>query len=110
MGLRKQIVSGKRMLLHLRRFTQQYMLCGELGRFLVYITVKLRKMMYWYRLITGKQSILALPMYKLLLKDIHNVYNHKWIISVKYVLDDVGNAYIYGYHNVVRSLVPQCYD
>ena len=83
------------MLLHLRRFTQQYMLCGELGRFLVYITVKLRKMMYWYRLITGKQSILALPMYKLLLKDIHNVYNHKWIISVKYVLDDVGNTYIW---------------
>ena len=67
-------------------------------------------MMYWYRLITGRQSILALPMYKLLLKDIHNVYNHKWIISVKYVLDDVGNTYIYGYHNVVRSLVPQCYD
>ena len=66
------------------------MLCGELGRFPVYITVKLRKMMYWYHLITGKQSTLALPMYKLLFKDIHNVYNHKCIMSVKYVLDDVG--------------------
>ena len=46
---------------------------------------------YWYRSITGKQSKLALMVYKLLLKDVHNnVYNDKWIALVKSVSDDAG--------------------
>ena len=63
--------------------------------------------MYWYRYITGKQTILALLVYNLLLKYIHNnIYNLKLISSVKYVLDDIGYTY-YGYHSVVRVLVPR---
>ena len=70
-----------KLLLHVRQLTPQYTLYGELGRFTVDITVKLRMIIYWNRLITGKQSKLTQLVYKLLLKDVHNnVYNHKWII------------------------------
>ena len=56
-----------------------------------YITGKLRMMMYCHRLITGTPLKLALLVYRLLLKDVpNNVYNHKWITSVKSVFDDAG--------------------
>ena len=35
-------------------------ICIICGRFPVHITAKLRVLMYWYRLITGKQSVITI--------------------------------------------------
>ena len=68
----------------------------NLGRFPVHISVKLRMIAFWFRLLTGKQSKLSLLAYNLLLNDMNNhVYNHKWLLFVKSILDDAGYTHIW---------------
>ena len=76
--------------------TPSYLLYGELGRYPVHISVKLRLITFWFRLLTGKQSKLSLLVYNLLLNDMNNhVYNNKWLLFVKSILDDAGYTHIW---------------
>ena len=85
-----------KLLLPVRKTTPSYLLYGELGRYPVHISVKLRMIAFWFRLLTGKQSKLSLLVYSLLLNDMNNyVYNHKWIVFVKSILDDAGYTHIW---------------
>ena len=69
-----------KLLLPVRKTTPSYLLYGELGRFPEHISVKLRMIAFWFRLLTGKQSKLSLLVYNLLLNDMNNhVHNHKII-------------------------------
>ena len=86
----------EKLLLPVRKTTPSYLLYGELGRFPVLISVKLRMIAFWFRLLTGKQSKLSLLVYNLLLNDMKNhVYNHKWLLFVKSILDDAGYTHIW---------------
>ena len=80
----------------MRKATPSYLLYGELGRYPVLISVKLRMIAFWFRLLTGKQSKLSLLVYNLLLNDMNNhVYDQKWILFVKSFLDDAGYTHIW---------------
>ena len=51
---------------------------------------------FWFILLTGKQSKLSLLVYNLLLNDMNShVYNNKWIVFVKSILDDAGYTHIW---------------
>ena len=85
-----------KLLLPVRKTIQSYLSYGELGRFPVHFAVKLRMIAFWFRLLTGKQSKLSLLVYNLLLNDMNNhVYNHKWLLFVKSILDDAGYTHIW---------------
>ena len=84
-----------KLLLPVRKTTPSYLLYGELGRFPVHISVKLRMIAFWFRLLTGKQSKLSLLVHNLLLNDMKNhVHNHKWLPFVKSILDDAGYTHM----------------
>ena len=72
-----------KLLLPVRKTAPSYLLYGELGRFPVHISVKLRMIAFWFRLLSGKQSKLSLLVYNLLLNMNNYVYNHKWLLFVK---------------------------
>ena len=81
-----------KLLLPVRKTTPSYLLYGELGRYPVHISVKLRMIAFWFRL----QSKLSLLVYNLLLNDMNNhVYNHKWIVFVKSILDAAGYTHVW---------------
>ena len=85
-----------KLLLPVRKTAPSYLLYGELGRFPVHISVKLRMIAFWFRLLTGKQSNLSLLVNNLLLNDMNNhVYNNKWLLFVKSILDDAGYTHIW---------------
>ena len=85
-----------KLLLPVRKTTPLYLLYGELGRFPVHISVKLRMIAFWFRLLTGKQSKLSLLVYNLLLNDMNNhVYDHKWLLFVTSILDYAGYTHIW---------------
>jgi hypothetical protein len=48
-----------KLLLNLKTSTPNFMLYGELGRYLLNITVKLKILLFWSKLIDGKQSKLS---------------------------------------------------
>jgi hypothetical protein len=95
-GIEKLYSKYLKLLLPVRKSTPLYMLYGELGRFPVDITVKVRMIGFWYRMITGKQSKLSLLVYRMLLNDYcTNFYDHKWIAFIKSILDNIGCTYIW---------------
>jgi hypothetical protein len=58
-------------LLNLKTSTPNFMLYGELGRYLLNITVKLKILSFWSKLIDGKQSKLSSLIYRLLYLKTH---------------------------------------
>ena len=79
LSLMEQICNNfLKLLLPVRKTTPSYLLYGELGRFPVHISVKLRMIAFWFRFLTDKQFNLSLLVNNLLLNDMNNhVYNHK---------------------------------
>ena len=76
--------------------TPLFMLYGELGRMPVELIIYKRKMCYWARVVSGKQSKLFVLLYKIMMKDhIKNETNCKWISPVKYILDNLGMSHIW---------------
>ena len=57
--LEKLHVKFCKLLLNLKTSTPNFMLYGELGRYPLNITVKLKKFSFWSKLIDGKQAKLA---------------------------------------------------
>jgi hypothetical protein len=64
--LEKGHVQFCKLLLNLKTSTPNFMLYGELGRYPVNITVKLKILSFWSKLIDGKQSKLSSLIYRLL--------------------------------------------
>lgn len=86
---------------HLRRSTPLYMLYAELGRYPLIITIKTRMINYWNQLIIGKQSKLAVQIYKLML-NLPN-FESKWLQSIKNTLNEVGRIDIWNNQNNIQS-------
>jgi hypothetical protein len=64
--LEKVHVKFCKLLLNLKTSTPNFMLYGELGRYPLNITVKLKMLSFWSKLIDGKQSKLSSLIYRLL--------------------------------------------
>ena len=54
-----------KIILHLKATTQNCMICEELGRYPLDIDMKLRNILYWSKLITGKDIKLSIISYRL---------------------------------------------
>jgi hypothetical protein len=55
-----------KIILHLKATTPNCMIYGELGRYPLYIDINLRNILYWAKLITGKDIKLSIISYRLL--------------------------------------------
>ena len=77
--LEKVHVQFCKLLLNLKTSIPNFMLYGELGRYLLNITVKLKILSFWSKLIDGKQSKLASLIYRLLYLKTHGNNTFSWI-------------------------------
>jgi hypothetical protein len=73
------------------------MLYGELGRYPLNITVKLKVLSFWSKLIDGKQSKLSSLIYGLLYLKTHGNNTFSWINFVKSILDDYNLRIVSGF-------------
>jgi hypothetical protein len=80
------------------------MLYGEYGRKPLWLTICLRIICFWARLIMGKSTKLSLCIYRLMYHDfIQYGTNYKWIMNVRDVFYKLGLNYIWDTQHV-RSL------
>lgn len=77
------------------------MVYGELGRHPVDIDIKVRAVLFWTNLISGKQAKFSFILYQLS-RHMNAHYNMqtKWILFVKKIFQDCGFSYIYGKHKI----------
>ena len=87
-----------------RKSTPKYMFYAELGRHPIEITIKLRMINFWTRLITGKISKLSYNMYIFMLKS--EQINSKWIHCIRNILNNSGryDAWLRQFTSVNLSL------
>ena len=74
-----------------KKSTPHYMLFAELGRYPLDITVKIRMIGFWTRIISGKETKLSYLLYNTI-KDTPNLQS-KWINYVKQIFIDCGKAF-----------------
>ncbi len=75
---------------------------GEVGRYPISISIKVRMVVFWYKLITGKETKLSTRMYHILHSlFIQNKYVSPWLAFIKSILDECGLSNIsYGYQSL----------
>jgi hypothetical protein len=85
-----------KILLNLKTSTPSYMVYGELGRYPMYIDIKIRTLCCWARLIVGKQTKYFNIWYKLCrqLNENHNM-QLSWILFVKQIFNECGFSNIW---------------
>ena len=85
-----------KILLNLKTSTPSYMVYGELGRYPIYIGIKIRTVYYWARLIVGKQTKYSYILYRLCrqLNENHNL-QFSWILFVKQLFNECGFSNIW---------------
>ncbi len=87
-------------ILGLKPSTPSAMVYGELGRYPISITIKVRMVVFWYKLITGKKAKLSSRMYQILHNlFIQNKYASSWLVFVKSILDECGHIW-YSYQTL----------
>ena len=77
------------------------MLYGELGRHPLNITVKMKILSFWSKLIDGKQSKLSSLIYILLYLKTHGNNTFSWINFVKSTLDDCSYSNVWHTQNCI---------
>ena len=97
--LEKVHVQFCKLLLDLKTSTPNAMVYGELGRYP--LTVKLKILSFWSKLIDGKQSKLSSLIYKLLYLKTHGNNTFSWISFVKSILDDCGFSNVWHTKNFI---------
>lgn len=90
-GIEKFHNAFLRKITNLKKSTPIYMLHAELGRYPLEIKIKMRMINFWLSTISSKPNKLPNIAYKVLLADFNNgVYEHKWIKTIKNILESVG--------------------
>ena len=84
-----------RNVLRVRKSTPLFMLYGETGMEPLSVSVKMRVINFWGRLITGKTSKLSYIVYNFLFNDLASNTGNKWIKLVKSIFDELGMSNIW---------------
>lgn len=84
-----------------KKSTPYYMLFAELGRYPLEITIKIRMIGFWTRIISGKETKLSYLLYNTI-KDTLNLQS-KWINYVKQIFIDCGKIDIWLSQNSPQS-------
>jgi hypothetical protein len=71
------------------------MIYGELGRYPLDIDIKLRNILYWSKLITGKDIKLSIISYRLLHLLQNNNCEFAWLNYVESILNECGLSYVW---------------
>ena len=71
------------------------MIYGELGRYPLDIDIKLRNILYWSKLITGKDIKLSIISYRLLYLSQNNNCQFSWLNYVESILNECGFSYVW---------------
>ena len=85
-----------KIILHLKQPTPNFIVYAELGRYPITVSVKLRMINFWSRLLNGKESKICAVLYKLVFL-YYNDYgiNTKWISYIKNIFDNCGMSNIW---------------
>ena len=82
-------------ILGVRSSTANFMVYGELGRFPIEISIKMKMICFWYKLVTNVDKLSG-KLYKLMFNLCENGNNSfKWINYVKSIFDETGNSEIW---------------
>jgi hypothetical protein len=84
-----------KIILHLKATTPNCIIYGELGRFPLDIDIKLRNILYWAKLITGKDIKLSIISYRLLYLSQNNNCQFSWLNYVESILNECGLSYVW---------------
>ena len=88
-------------LLKLNKATSNCMVYGELGQVEIAVAIQQRMVVFWSRIILGKQSKISYIIYRLLRGMMENgTYQSKWLNSVKATLNECGNQNLWSDENV----------
>ena len=71
------------------------MIYGELGRYPLDIDIKLRNILYWAKLITGKDIKLSIISYGLLYLSHNNNCQFSWLNYAESILNECGLSYVW---------------
>jgi hypothetical protein len=83
-------------ILGVKNSTPSSVVYGELGRYPIDVSIKTRMIMYWYRLISGKESKHASVLYNCMLKMYENgVFDSPWLKCVNSTLDNAGLSHVW---------------
>ena len=78
-------------ILGVKMSTCNAMVYGETGQYPIEITIKVRMINYWMKLLSGKSTKLSKIMYDCLLRKMNRTgYESKWVLKVKQILDYCG--------------------
>lgn len=88
-----------RNVLKLKKSTPWYMVNAELGRLPLQIIIKTRMIVYWNKLIVGKENKLSFKLYQFMLNI--PIFQSKWITQIKNILTETGRLDLwYNQHNI----------
>ena len=71
------------------------MSCAKLGRYPLDIEIKLRNILHWAKLITGKDIKLSIISYRLLYLSQNNNCQSSWLQYVESILNEYGLSYVW---------------
>ena len=77
-------------ILNVRSSTPNYMVYGELGRFPMEVEINLRLILFWHKLITGKNKLSGIVYSLMLQLQLSNRTELKWLSHIKTVLENTG--------------------
>ena len=88
-------------LLKLNKATSNCMVYGELGQVEIAVAIQQRMVVFWSRIILGKQSKISYIIYRLLRGMMENgTYQSKWLNSVKATVNECGNQNLWSDESV----------
>ena len=88
-------------ILNLKKSTPDFMIYGELGRYPLEISIKMRIINYWTKLVSGKPEKLPVILYYFAVLK-HNI-DVPWVNNVKQIFDSCGLSYIWNTHCFTNS-------
>ena len=83
-------------ILGLKKSTPNVMIYGETGRTPVEVTIKVRSLMFWFRLVNGRDSKLSVKMYNCLYQLYTTAeYRSPWLEFIEGLLNEVGLTFVW---------------
>ena len=85
-----------KILLKVHKSTPNVMVYGELGSYPLHLSIQVRMLSFWHKIVTSVPNKMSTLMYKLLYhRFCNNDYTSIWLSTIKNILDNVGLSHIW---------------
>lgn len=89
-----------KIILNLKQTTPASIVYGELGRYPISVSIKLRMVKFWCRLVNGDDNKISSILYKLLFINFNNYgFESRWLTFIKTIFDDCGLTNVWSSQN-----------